>query len=57
MTARILVFDVNKTLLDVKALRPLFASVVGDEALLGPWFGMMLRNSLVAMRWPRSSVS
>ncbi len=45
---RVLVFDVNETLLDVKALRPAFEQIVGDGSLLGPWFGLMLRNSLVA---------
>jgi 2-haloacid dehalogenase len=48
VSAGILVFDVNETLLDVKALRPQFERVVGDGDLLGPWFGLMLRNSLVA---------
>ena len=48
MSRRVLVFDVNETLLDVKALRPRFAEVVGDESLLAPWFGLLLRNSLVA---------
>lgn len=48
MPKPVLVFDVNETLLDVKALRPRFEAVVGDGSLLAPWFGLMLRNSLVA---------
>lgn len=42
------VFDVNETLLDVRALAPRFMTVFGDDVLLGPWFAQMLRNALVA---------
>lgn len=45
---KVVVFDVNETLLDVRALAPRFDELLGDHALLGPWFGQMLRNSLVA---------
>jgi 2-haloacid dehalogenase len=44
----VLVFDVNETLLNVRALAPRFEAVLGDAALLPQWFGQMLRNSLVA---------
>lgn len=44
----ILVFDVNETLLDVRALAPAFVDAFGDAEMLGPWFAQMLRNSLVA---------
>ena len=44
----VLVFDVNETLLDIRALSPAFRSVVGSEALLPIWFGRMLRDSLLA---------
>lgn len=44
----LVVFDVNETLLDVRALLPRFESALGDGSLLPMWFGQMLRNSLVA---------
>lgn len=44
----LIVFDVNETLLDVQALAPRFDVLFGDHTLLSPWFGQMLRNSLVA---------
>lgn len=43
-----LVFDVNETLLDLRALRPAFERSLGTADLLPVWFGQMLRNSLVA---------
>lgn len=48
MQPNVVVFDVNETLLDVRALAPRFAELFGDDSLLSPWFGQMLRNSLVA---------
>ena len=44
----ILIFDVNETLLDLRALLPHFKRQFGDERVMGQWFGMMLRLSLVA---------
>lgn len=44
----LLVFDVNETLLDLSALRPVFEAEIGDAELIPSWFGQMLRNSLVA---------
>ena len=46
MTADVLLFDVNETLLDVKALGSAFEATLGDKALLPDWFGMLLRYSL-----------
>ena len=43
----VLVFDVNETLLDLRALDPLFAEVLGDSALRGQWFAAMLQLSFV----------
>jgi 2-haloacid dehalogenase len=40
--SKILVFDVNETLLDLSALAPEFASVFGDAALLGEWFNQVI---------------
>jgi 2-haloacid dehalogenase len=45
---RTLVFDVNETLLDLKALGPAFASVFGSTEPMGEWFARMLHGSLVA---------
>jgi 2-haloacid dehalogenase len=43
-----LVFDVNETLLDLRAMGGRFTAVFGSDDLLAPWFGQLLRNSLVA---------
>lgn len=43
-----IVFDVNETLLDLRAMQPGFTSVFGSADLVGPWFGQLLRHSLVA---------
>jgi 2-haloacid dehalogenase len=48
MGSDILVFDVNETLLDLRALRPHFKRIFGDGRVMGEWFGLMLRLSLVA---------
>lgn len=41
----ILVFDVNETLLDVKALRPHFERIFKDGAVVKEWFALMLLYS------------
>src|SRR5437868_5406659 len=40
---RILVFDVNETLLDLKALEPNFERVFGDKAMLREWFNQVIQ--------------
>jgi len=40
--SKILVFDVNETLLDLSALAPEFAKVFGDAALLDEWFNNVI---------------
>jgi 2-haloacid dehalogenase len=44
---KVLVFDVNQTLLDVNALRPHFVRVFGDGGVLLEWFALLLQYSLV----------
>jgi len=46
--ARVLVFDVNETLLDLAALRGPFARAFGDAAPMAEWFARLLHGSLVA---------
>ena len=46
--ARIQVFDVNETLLDVTALEPHFVRVFGDGGVLREWFSTVLLFSEVA---------
>ena len=46
---RILVFDVNETMLDLRALDPEFRRVFGDEAVRGQWFGQLLQSALVTI--------
>jgi 2-haloacid dehalogenase len=48
MRRRILVFDVNETLLDINALQPHFKRVFGDELVLREWFSTLLLYSNVA---------
>ncbi len=44
--ARVLVFDVNETLLDLRALDPTFERLFGDAAIRRQWFGLVLRNAM-----------
>lgn len=39
---RVIVFDVNETLLDLAALDPLFASIFGDARVRREWFAQVL---------------
>ncbi len=48
MTIKVLVFDVNETLLDLSPLRPRFESVFGSADPMGEWFARLLHGSLVA---------
>lgn len=45
---RILVFDVNETLLDVTALEPQFVRLFDDARVLREWFSTLLLYSEVA---------
>jgi len=45
---KLIVFDVNETLLDLKALDPHFERVFGNAAVRTSWFATVLRNSLVS---------
>jgi 2-haloacid dehalogenase len=44
---RVIVFDVNETLLDVGALDPFFQDRFGDVAVRREWFGQMLQSAFV----------
>jgi len=46
--ARILVFDVNETLLDLRALDPHFERIFGNKGLRQAWFSQFIQNALVA---------
>jgi 2-haloacid dehalogenase len=48
MSLRILVFDVNETLLDVSALQPHFARAFGSSSVCHEWFATVLLYSEVA---------
>jgi 2-haloacid dehalogenase len=45
---RVCVFDVNETLLDLRALDPAFVQVFGDAAARREWFTQMIQSALVA---------
>ena len=46
--SKVILFDVNETLLDLRALRPLFERFFGDSAVLPTWFAQLLRSAMVA---------
>ncbi len=46
--AKLFVFDVNETLLNVRSMEPLFARVFGDPSALREWFSLLLLHSEVA---------
>jgi 2-haloacid dehalogenase len=43
----VIAFDVNETLLDLRALDPAFEDLFGSAALRGQWFALMLQLSFV----------
>ena len=43
----VVAFDVNETLLDLRALDPAFENLFGSAALRGQWFAQMLQLSFV----------
>jgi 2-haloacid dehalogenase len=45
--AEVIAFDVNETLLDLRALDAAFEDLLGSAALRGQWFAQMLQLSLV----------
>jgi 2-haloacid dehalogenase len=45
---RVIVFDVNETLLDVAALDPLFERLFGNATVRREWFGQMLQSAFVS---------
>lgn len=45
---RVYVFDVNETLLDLRALDPLFAETFGDTSTRREWFSQMLQLAFVS---------
>jgi 2-haloacid dehalogenase len=42
----VLVFDVNETLLDIRALEPHFGHIFGDPRVLREWFGQLVMYSM-----------
>jgi 2-haloacid dehalogenase len=46
--ARVIVFDVNETLLDLAALDPIFAGAFGEAAVRREWFGQVLQSAMTA---------
>jgi 2-haloacid dehalogenase len=44
-TPKVLVFDVNETLLDIDSLEPLFSRLFGDRHMLREWFAQLVLYS------------
>jgi 2-haloacid dehalogenase len=53
--ARVCVFDVNETLLDLRALDGPFEAVFGEPGIRQLWFGQMLQSALVSIVTDRYS--
>ncbi|MDQ7844654.1 MAG: haloacid dehalogenase type II [Armatimonadota bacterium] len=49
MSGSVLIFDVNETLLDLRAMDPLFLQVFGDAAVRPQWFQQFVQNFLVTI--------
>jgi 2-haloacid dehalogenase len=47
VATRVIAFDVNETLLDLRALDPVFEGLFGDAALRATWFAQMLQVAFV----------
>ncbi|MBZ0282117.1 MAG: haloacid dehalogenase type II [Anaerolineae bacterium] len=45
----ILIFDVNETLLDLRALDPHFTRIFGDAGVRALWFGQFIQSALVTI--------
>lgn len=45
---KVLVFDVNETLLDVGGLDPVFTRIFGNSTVRREWFGQMLQSAFVS---------
>jgi len=45
----VLLFDVNESLLDLRALTPHFERVFGDGEILYQWFGQVLRTAMLTV--------
>lgn len=45
--SRVILFDVNETLLDLSPLRPRFADAFGDAGAMQEWFAVLLHSSVV----------
>ncbi len=45
--ARVILFDVNETLLDLSVLQPHFEHIFGDSRTIQTWFAQLLHSSLV----------
>lgn len=46
MSPRVLVFDVNETLIDIDTLQPHFERIFGDSSVLREWFGQLVMYSM-----------
>lgn len=45
----VLLFDVNESLLDLRALTPHFERLFGDGQILSEWFGQVLRSAMLTV--------
>lgn len=48
MPIKTILFDINETVLDLKALKPLFEAMFADQVHMGQWFASLLHSSNIA---------
>jgi 2-haloacid dehalogenase len=49
MKRKIILFDINETVLDLSVLKPKFKASFGDDRVIATWFSMLLHSSTVCM--------
>lgn len=49
MKQRVILFDINETILNLSVLKPKFKHYYGDEKYLDTWFSMLLHSSTVCL--------
>jgi len=49
MNQRVILFDINETVLNLNVLKPKFKQYLGDENYMDTWFSMLLHSSTVCL--------
>jgi 2-haloacid dehalogenase len=49
MKRKVILFDINETVLDLSTLKPVFKAAFGDGSVMSTWFSMLLHSSTVCI--------